>query len=715
MTDANVVLGRLDPKVPIAGGLRLDARAAREALREVAGPFRSLRAAAEGVIAVANEEMVRAIRVVSVEQGHDPRGLELVAFGGAGPLHACDVADLLGMRAVVVPAAGGVLSALGIAVGDRRTDAVESVMRPLGRAGGPGRIRGEAECELRYRGQAHELSVPVAPRATLAERFHARHRERFGFDDPDGEIEVVSVRVSRVTAGPALELPRAPRTAPVTRPRVGGARRGDAVGRRRGGRRGGGRTARGGWRGDRPGRPPGARGGASRRRRGDGRGARPLRPLRQHQGAARLLDRGVRPRRADDRPGRAPARPSGSDARRGRGRAGAAAARRGEVWVINDPYTGGTHLPDITLVVGRGRPRHRLLARAPRRRRRDAARVRCRPGRRELLQEGVVIPPLRLTRRRARACSSPTCESRPSGWPTCARRRRAWRSAPSACANWRRGSGERRCCAGWTSCTPTASGGSGRGSSASRTVRTRPRTSSRATASTCATSRSGCAVTVGRRPGAGRLRGHGAAAAGQHQLPDRGHALGRLLLRPVGLRSRHPGVGRRVRAGRGGRARGVPRERAAAGGGRRREHRDVEPDRRRRHVGARARRPRAGARAGDDEQRHVRDARVHLLRDARRRPGRRAGGARAERRPRGDVEHAEHADRGARARVSAADRALRRAAADRRRRPTSRRRRRGARLPRAGRLPPGPHDRAPPPRPARRRRRRGRRAREPTA
>jgi N-methylhydantoinase A/oxoprolinase/acetone carboxylase beta subunit len=217
VTDANVVLGRLDPKVPIAGGLRLDARAARAALGEVAGPFRSLRAAAAGVIAVANEEMVRAIRVVSVEQGHDPRELELVAFGGAGPLHACDVADLLGMRAVVVPAAGGVLSALGIAVGDRRTDVVESVMRPLD-AWRPGRFRGEAECELRYRGQAHELTVPAAPRAGLAARFHARHRERFGFDDPEGEIEVVSVRVSTVQAGPQLELPRAAPTAPVRGP-----------------------------------------------------------------------------------------------------------------------------------------------------------------------------------------------------------------------------------------------------------------------------------------------------------------------------------------------------------------------------------------------------------------------------------------------------------------------------------------------------------------
>jgi len=90
-------------------------------------------------------------------------------------------------------------------------------MRPLS-GWRPGRLRGEAECELRYRGQAHELSVPVAPRDTLAERFHARHRERYGFDDPDGEIEVVSVRVTTVRPGPELELPRVSRTAPVRGP-----------------------------------------------------------------------------------------------------------------------------------------------------------------------------------------------------------------------------------------------------------------------------------------------------------------------------------------------------------------------------------------------------------------------------------------------------------------------------------------------------------------
>jgi N-methylhydantoinase A/oxoprolinase/acetone carboxylase beta subunit len=216
VTDANLVLGRLDARVPLPGGLRLDVRAAKAALRAVAGPFRSLRAAAEGVVAVANAEMVRAIGVVSVEQGHDPRDLELVAFGGAGPLHACEVADSLGMRAVVVPAAGGVLSALGIAAGERRRVTVQSVMQPLaefvaGLTAPPRAPRGgsvEIECELRYRGQAHELTVPLRPPSTLGRRFHARHRGRYGFDDREAEIEVVSVRTSTIVPGPRFELAR---------------------------------------------------------------------------------------------------------------------------------------------------------------------------------------------------------------------------------------------------------------------------------------------------------------------------------------------------------------------------------------------------------------------------------------------------------------------------------------------------------------------------
>jgi N-methylhydantoinase A/oxoprolinase/acetone carboxylase beta subunit len=118
-----------------------------------------------------------------------------------------------------------VLSALGIAAGERRRAVVESVMRPLpefvaGFSARP-RPRGgavEIECELRYRGQAHELTVPVRPARTLAARFNARHRERYGFDDPGAEIEVVSVRTSTIRPGPAFALARVARTPAVTGP-----------------------------------------------------------------------------------------------------------------------------------------------------------------------------------------------------------------------------------------------------------------------------------------------------------------------------------------------------------------------------------------------------------------------------------------------------------------------------------------------------------------
>ena len=227
VTDANLVLGRLAAKQPLAGGLTLDRRAAERAIATVAGGFRSLRAAAEGIVAVADEEMVRAIRVVSVEQGHDPRDLELVAFGGAGPLHGCGVADSLGIRRIRVPAASGVLSALGIAGCERRRDGVRGVVRPLAsltaaearslvpelpRERG---ARGEASADLRYRGQGFELNVPLEPWRTLPERFHRRHRQRFGFDERDGEIEVINLRATVSGRAPRISLARAPRVAPV--------------------------------------------------------------------------------------------------------------------------------------------------------------------------------------------------------------------------------------------------------------------------------------------------------------------------------------------------------------------------------------------------------------------------------------------------------------------------------------------------------------------
>ena len=156
VTDANLLLDRLPEELP--GGLVLDRDAAAAALDGI-DPA--------AVVEVVNAEMLRALRVVSVERGHDPREFALVAYGGAGPLHACALAEELGMEAVVVPAAAGVLSALGLAAGDERRDRVVSHVRPLGEADD---LPPEGEADLRYRGQSFELTVPLGD--DLAERFH---------------------------------------------------------------------------------------------------------------------------------------------------------------------------------------------------------------------------------------------------------------------------------------------------------------------------------------------------------------------------------------------------------------------------------------------------------------------------------------------------------------------------------------------------------------
>ncbi len=190
VTDANLLLGRLPAELP--GGLVLDRDAAEAALDGI-DPA--------AVVEVVNAEMLRALRVVSVERGHDPRDFALVAYGGAGPLHACALAEELGMEAVLVPAAAGVLSALGLAAGDERRDRVVSHVRPLGEVRDP---PPEGEADLRYRGQSFELAVPLGE--GLAERFHRAHEERYGYADRAREIELVAVRTAEVVSGPDLEL-----------------------------------------------------------------------------------------------------------------------------------------------------------------------------------------------------------------------------------------------------------------------------------------------------------------------------------------------------------------------------------------------------------------------------------------------------------------------------------------------------------------------------
>ncbi len=189
VTDANLLLGRLPAR--LAGGVDLDREAAARALGDL-DPA--------DVVAVVNAEMLRALRVVSVERGHDPRELALVAFGGAGPLHACELAEELGSSTVLVPEAAGVLSALGLAVGDERRESVRSLLVPLEEAG---ELPAEGEADLRYAGQSHELTVPLGP--DLKATFHRAHDERYGYADRDRPIELVAVRTADVRPGPQLQ------------------------------------------------------------------------------------------------------------------------------------------------------------------------------------------------------------------------------------------------------------------------------------------------------------------------------------------------------------------------------------------------------------------------------------------------------------------------------------------------------------------------------
>ena len=191
ITDANLLLGRL-PAV-LAGGIELDAEAAARALGGV-DPA--------AAVEVVNAEMLRALRVVSVERGHDPRDFALVAFGGAGPLHACALADELEIGTVLVPAAAGVLSALGLVASEERRDRVMPYVRPLTEVTD---LPAEGEADLRYVGQSFELTVPIQD--SLAEAYHRAHEDRYGYADRGRELELVAVRTAETRPGPKVDLP----------------------------------------------------------------------------------------------------------------------------------------------------------------------------------------------------------------------------------------------------------------------------------------------------------------------------------------------------------------------------------------------------------------------------------------------------------------------------------------------------------------------------
>jgi N-methylhydantoinase A len=229
VTDANLLLGYLSPDTPLAGGVSLDRDAAQRAVANLAGELGlDPSECAEGIIRVANAEMVRALRVVTVQRGIDPRRYALLAFGGAGGLHAAAIADELGIERIVCPRASGVLAALGLVVSPRRRDAqrsvflsgdtltAEAVAAQVGRLGEQARGElddSEAELravyELRYRGQAFELSVPAGMRPAvdeLRDGFERRHEERYGYRDSDQDLELVTIRVTATVAGAEVQL-----------------------------------------------------------------------------------------------------------------------------------------------------------------------------------------------------------------------------------------------------------------------------------------------------------------------------------------------------------------------------------------------------------------------------------------------------------------------------------------------------------------------------
>ena len=223
VTDANLLLGNLAADSTLAGGVALDAEAAEKAIGALAAELGldPLETAA-GIVRVANQEMVRALRVVTVERGVDPRGFALLPFGGAGPMHAAAIAEELGIERLLCPRAGGVLSAFGLCASDRRRDTARTVMlsgddlsaariasavdelREAAEAGLDG-ARAEVVYGMRYAGQAFELPVPGDPEpdpADLIARFEEAHEERYGHRDPDGEVVLVDIRLALVLDGP---------------------------------------------------------------------------------------------------------------------------------------------------------------------------------------------------------------------------------------------------------------------------------------------------------------------------------------------------------------------------------------------------------------------------------------------------------------------------------------------------------------------------------
>ncbi|MFY9855884.1 MAG: hydantoinase/oxoprolinase family protein, partial [Terracidiphilus sp.] len=233
VTDANFLLGRLDAASFLGGGVRLDRQRTEQVMRAEKGSLATVEEFAAGILRVVETQMEKAIRVISIERGHDPRQCTLVAFGGGGPLHACSLARALHIPRVLVPPMPGALSAVGILLADAVRDYSRTVMLPgdaienledgfreLERQGEADfaamGLKGAAHrsLDLRYRRQGYELNVAFDGQAVAhsMEAFHQLHRQRYGFSDAERPVEIVNLRLRMIAAAepyaPARREPR---------------------------------------------------------------------------------------------------------------------------------------------------------------------------------------------------------------------------------------------------------------------------------------------------------------------------------------------------------------------------------------------------------------------------------------------------------------------------------------------------------------------------
>lgn len=232
VTDANVLLGRLPPRFFLGGEATLAVNAIAPAIRNLPRHWNSPQQFAQGVLDVVNNNMEQALRLISIERGHDTSDYALVSFGGAGGLHAADLAQAVGIPRVVVPQFPGALSALGLLLSDARKDYSRSLLIPLAGAAGrvsrelgdlhrvgrqemkvegfaPHQIRQQDYLDLRYQGQSYELTVPLT--GDVAARFHRMHQQRYGYSDAGRSIELVSVRAVFIGLAPKVKLVKHPK------------------------------------------------------------------------------------------------------------------------------------------------------------------------------------------------------------------------------------------------------------------------------------------------------------------------------------------------------------------------------------------------------------------------------------------------------------------------------------------------------------------------